>query len=125
MAATALPAFAQSPADAQDDQSAGLRSDTASAADDGSDSSQKEIMLELLKEVWRPALEIFLLTVGIYYVASFVRGTRGAAIFTGTLVLLLTLGLGVDIRFGEQWAVRASGGLGDLEGVGLSVAYLR
>jgi diadenylate cyclase len=50
-------------------------------------------MLELLKEVWRPALEIFLLTVGIYYVASFVRGTRGAAIFTGTLVLLLTLGL--------------------------------
>jgi diadenylate cyclase len=50
-------------------------------------------MLELLKELWRPALEIFLLTVGIYYVASFVRGTRGAAIFTGTLVLLLTLGL--------------------------------
>jgi diadenylate cyclase len=50
-------------------------------------------MLELLNEIWRPALEIFLLTVGIYYVASFVRGTRGAAIFTGTLVLLLTLGL--------------------------------
>jgi len=35
------------------------------------------------------------------------------------------LGLGVDIRFSEQWAVRASGGLGDIEGVGLSVAYLR
>src|SRR5215203_4198397 len=50
-------------------------------------------MVELLKELWRPALEIFLLTVGIYYVATFVRGTRGAAIFTGTLVLLLTLGL--------------------------------
>jgi diadenylate cyclase len=50
-------------------------------------------MVELFKELWRPALEIFLLTVGIYYVASFVRGTRGAAIFTGTLVLLLTLGL--------------------------------
>jgi diadenylate cyclase len=50
-------------------------------------------MLELLTSLWRPALEIFLLTVGIYYVASFVRGTRGAAIFTGTLVLLLTLGL--------------------------------
>jgi diadenylate cyclase len=50
-------------------------------------------MVELLQELWRPALEIFLLTVGIYYVASFVRGTRGAAIFTGTLVLLLTLGL--------------------------------
>jgi hypothetical protein len=35
------------------------------------------------------------------------------------------LGLGVDIRFSEQWAVRASGGLGDIEGVGISVAYLR
>jgi len=35
------------------------------------------------------------------------------------------LGLGVDIRFSEKWAVRASGGVGDIEGVGLSVAYLR
>lgn len=36
-----------------------------------------------------------------------------------------TLGLGVDIRFSERWAVRASGGLGDIEGVGVSVAYIR
>jgi hypothetical protein len=36
-----------------------------------------------------------------------------------------TLGLGVDIKFGEQWAVRASGGLGDIEGVGVTLAYLR
>jgi hypothetical protein len=35
------------------------------------------------------------------------------------------LGLGVDIRFSDQWAVRASGGLGDIEGVGVSVAYIR
>ena len=35
------------------------------------------------------------------------------------------LGLGVDIRFSESWAVRASGGIGDIEGVGISVAYLR
>ena len=35
------------------------------------------------------------------------------------------LGLGVDIRFSEQWAMRASGGLGDIEGVGISVAYIR
>ena len=35
------------------------------------------------------------------------------------------LGLGVDIRFSEQWAIRASGGLGDIEGVGVSVAYIR
>lgn len=34
------------------------------------------------------------------------------------------LGLGVDIKFSEQWAVRASGGLGDIEGAGISVAYL-
>lgn len=36
-----------------------------------------------------------------------------------------TLGLGVDIRFSESWAVRASGGLGDIEGVGISLAYIR
>jgi hypothetical protein len=31
----------------------------------------------------------------------------------------------VDIRFSERWALRASGGLGDIEGVGVSVAYIR
>jgi opacity protein-like surface antigen len=36
-----------------------------------------------------------------------------------------TLGLGVDIRFSERWSVRASGGLGDIEGVGISLAYVR
>jgi hypothetical protein len=35
------------------------------------------------------------------------------------------LGLGVDIRFGDQWAVRASGGLGDIDGVGVSLVYIR
>lgn len=50
-------------------------------------------MLEVLDLLWKPVLEILILALGIYYVASFVRGTRGAAIFTGTLVLLLTLGL--------------------------------
>ena len=50
-------------------------------------------MIEVLEKLWRPVLEILILTVGIYYAASFVRGTRGAAILTGTLVLLLTLGL--------------------------------
>ncbi len=35
------------------------------------------------------------------------------------------LGLGVDIRFSDRWAVRASGGLGDIEGLGLGVAYIR
>jgi Outer membrane protein beta-barrel domain len=36
-----------------------------------------------------------------------------------------TFGLGVDIRFSDRWAVRASGGLGDIEGVGITVAYIR
>ncbi len=35
------------------------------------------------------------------------------------------LGLGVNVNFSERWAVRASGGLGDIEGVGISVAYVR
>ncbi len=35
------------------------------------------------------------------------------------------LGLGVDIRFSDSWAVRASGGIGDIDGVGVSVAYIR
>jgi opacity protein-like surface antigen len=34
------------------------------------------------------------------------------------------LGLGVDIRFSQDWAIRASGGLGDIEGVGISLAYI-
>lgn len=48
-------------------------------------------MMEVLAKLWRPVVEILILTVGIYYVAVFVRGTRGAAIFTGLLLLLLTL----------------------------------
>jgi hypothetical protein len=35
------------------------------------------------------------------------------------------LGLGVDIRFSERWAILASGGIGDVDGVGVSVAYVR
>lgn len=35
------------------------------------------------------------------------------------------LGLGVDVRFSESLAVRASGGLGDIEGVAISLAYIR
>jgi hypothetical protein len=39
--------------------------------------------------------------------------------------VLFSLGLGVDVRFSDRWAVRASGGLGDIEGVGISLAYIR
>jgi diadenylate cyclase len=54
--------------------------------------------VELLEHIWsaevgRAVLEILILAVGIYFAASFVRGTRGAAIFTGILFLMLSLGL--------------------------------
>lgn len=35
------------------------------------------------------------------------------------------LGLGVDLTLSQQWDVRVSGGLGDVEGVGVSLAYTR
>lgn len=35
------------------------------------------------------------------------------------------LGLGVDMRFSQTLAVRVSGGIGDIEGVGISLAYIR
>lgn len=44
-------------------------------------------------EAWRAGIEILILAVGIYYVAVFVRGTRGAAVFTGFLVVLLALAI--------------------------------
>src|SRR6266404_6109584 len=46
-------------------------------------------MWTLIQNVWRPALEIFILAVGIYYAFRFVRGTRGAPVVTGFLVVLL------------------------------------
>jgi len=35
------------------------------------------------------------------------------------------LGLGVDVRFSQSLAVRVSGGIGDIDGVGVSLAYIR
>jgi diadenylate cyclase len=49
-----------------------------------------EEIIKHLENVWRPALEILILTVGIYYVFRFVRGTRGAPVVTGFLVVFLT-----------------------------------
>jgi diadenylate cyclase len=46
---------------------------------------------EFITTVWRPAVEILILAVGIYYAFRFVRGTRGAPVVTGFLVLLLVL----------------------------------
>jgi len=47
-------------------------------------------MIEVVKMVWKPFVEILILAVGIYYVLTFVRGTRGAPIVTGFLAVLLT-----------------------------------
>src|SRR4029077_12586305 len=47
-------------------------------------------MWEIVQSHWRDGLEILILTVGIYYVFRFVRGTRGAPVVTGFLVVFLT-----------------------------------
>jgi diadenylate cyclase len=47
-------------------------------------------MWQSLNDMWRPVVEILILTVGIYYALRFVRGTRGAPVVTGFLVVLLT-----------------------------------
>jgi len=44
-----------------------------------------------LQNGWRPALEILILAVGIYYTTKFVRGTRGWPVVIGFVVLLLAL----------------------------------
>src|SRR6266478_1720206 len=46
-------------------------------------------MWQVLQDAWRPVLEMFILTVGIFYVLRFIRGTRGAPVVTGFLVVLL------------------------------------
>jgi len=50
-------------------------------------------LLDILSIAWRPAVEILILAVAIYYAFKFIRGTRGAAIVTGCLVVVLTLAL--------------------------------
>ena len=42
-----------------------------------------------LQSLWRPVVEIWILTVGIYYALRFIRGTRGAPVVTGFMVVLL------------------------------------
>ena len=49
------------------------------------------VALEILNSVWGPTLEILILAVGIYYAANFIRGTRGAPVVTGLVVLFVAL----------------------------------
>lgn len=49
------------------------------------------MLIDFLTRAWRPAVEILFLAVGIYYVFTFVKGTRGGAIVTGFLLTVLSL----------------------------------
>jgi hypothetical protein len=80
--------------------------------------------------------DVFLLPIGISLGRRFdVEGSSTTFVpyvhpnivptFGGADDIQFALGLGVDVRFSERWALRASGGLGDIEGVGVSVAYIR
>jgi diadenylate cyclase len=50
-------------------------------------------MWKHLQNVWRPVLEILILTVGIYFIFRFVRGTRGWPVVIGFVVVLSTLAI--------------------------------
>jgi diadenylate cyclase len=45
----------------------------------------------VIKNIWRPLVEIAILTVALYYTFVFIRGTRGASVVTGFLVVFLAL----------------------------------
>src|ERR1035437_1435416 len=64
-----------------------------------------------LENGWRPALEILILAVLIYFVFKFVRGTRGWPVVIGVVVVLLALALVPSILYLKvlQWMLgRAS-----------------
>jgi diadenylate cyclase len=50
-------------------------------------------LLPLIDRLWRPALEILILAVGLYYAFIFVRRTRGWPVVTGFLGLLMAVTL--------------------------------
>src|SRR5438045_3000023 len=50
-------------------------------------------LLQLANRGWRSAVEILLLTIGIYYGYLYFRGTRGAKVLTGLAIVFLTLTL--------------------------------
>ncbi len=48
-------------------------------------------VLEIINNGWRPVLEIAILSVGLYFCFKFLRGSRGAPVVYGFVLLLLTL----------------------------------
>src|ERR1035438_7606276 len=50
-----------------------------------------EIILEFIAVYWKPVFEIALLAAFIYYMFLLFRGTRGAAVLTGFIIVLLVI----------------------------------
>src|ERR1700755_725948 len=48
-------------------------------------------MLDHIENLWRPAVEILILAVMIYFAFKFVRGTRGWPVVIGFVIILLAL----------------------------------
>jgi diadenylate cyclase len=48
-------------------------------------------VLQVVYESWRPVLQIAILSIGIYYSLKFVRGTRGAPVVYGFVLLIISL----------------------------------
>jgi opacity protein-like surface antigen len=59
------------------------------------------------------------------YVHPVIVPVLGASDAAGGDNVGFALGLGVDLRFSQSWAVRVSGGVGDLEGVGIGLTYVQ
>jgi diadenylate cyclase len=55
------------------------------------------MILALLREAWRPAVEILILAVAIYYPLKFVRGTRGWPIVLGFLAMVVVVYVGARL----------------------------
>ncbi|HEU6447502.1 MAG TPA: diadenylate cyclase CdaA [Verrucomicrobiae bacterium] len=56
-----------------------------------------EKILKFLEDGWRPALEVLILAVGIYYSSRFIRGTRGWPVVIGFVIVLAILWLGTTL----------------------------
>ena len=50
-----------------------------------------------IQDLWRPALEVLILAVVIYFASRFLRGTRGWPVVIGFVVVLLALALATTI----------------------------
>jgi diadenylate cyclase len=66
-------------------------------------------VLHMIHDGWRPILEIAILSVGIYFSLNFVRGTRGAPVVYGFVLLNVTLAVIAQVLHLQvlNWLLRA------------------